>query len=46
MIGNECMIGMGANVIKNLKDGSVAISEKSQIYGPDEKVSKLIKDKI
>ncbi len=46
LIGNECMIGMGANVIKNLKDGSVAISEKSQIYGPDEKVSKLIKDKI
>ena len=40
------MIGMGANVIKNLKKGSVVISEKSQIYDSGEKISKLIKYKV
>ena len=45
-IGNDCMIGMGANVIKNLNDGSVAISNKTQVYKSDDKISKMIKDKI
>ena len=45
-IGKECMIGMGANVIKNLSDGSVVIPGKSQVYGAEDKIAKMIKDKI
>ena len=46
IIGDECMIGMGATVIKNLKKGSVVVSEKTKIYESEERISKLIKDKI
>ena len=45
-IGNSCMVGMGANVNTNLLDGSVVILEKSKVYKSDEKISKLIKEKI
>ena len=45
-IGNKCMIGMGSNVTTNLKDGSVVASEKSRVYKPEDKISKIIKDKI
>lgn len=46
VIGKGCMIGMGANVIKNLDDGSVVIAEKSEVYKSNDKISKMIKNKI
>jgi sugar O-acyltransferase (sialic acid O-acetyltransferase NeuD family) len=45
IIGNDVFIAMGANVTKNLENGTMAIASKSEYFKFDSKLSKIIKKK-
>ncbi|WP_020592907.1 acetyltransferase [Kiloniella laminariae] len=42
-VGDDCVISMGANVTKNMIEGSVAVQESASIHGPDHRLSRTIK---
>ena len=42
-IGASCFIGMGANVVANMADGSVAIDKSTQIFNADDRRARAIR---
>ena len=44
-IGNDVFVAMGANVTRDLPNGSMVVASKSSFYDSDSKLSKIIKKK-
>ena len=44
-IGEDCFIAMGASVVSNIQDGGMVLASKSDVYGVDDKITKMIKRK-
>jgi len=45
-IGDNVLVSMGALVTKNIASNSVVLSSESKIYGPEDRITKKILDKI
>ncbi len=44
-IGNDVFVAMDASVVKNVKDGEMVVSAKSEIHSVDSKITNFIKKK-